>query len=69
MQPKPKQPVHASNRKPVSGEAWFAAFTFLDVSGAFHSRQLRRLGAAIARAWKMTLRAVASRSTSRVMGA
>jgi hypothetical protein len=69
MQHKPKQPVQGDSRKPVRGEGWFATFTFLDVSGAFHSRQVRRLGAAIAKAWKMMLRAVSDRSKSRVMGA
>ena len=54
--------------KPVKGDGWFVTFTVLDFSGALHSSHLRRLGAAVAKVWKLILRGVTDRSKSRVLG-
>jgi hypothetical protein len=55
-------------KEPVKGEDWFVTFTVLDFSGALHSSHLRRLGAAVAQMWMLTLRGVTDRSKSRVLG-
>jgi hypothetical protein len=60
--------ARADIKKPVKGEGWFVTFTVLDFSGVLHSSHLRRLGAAVARMWKLTLRGVTDRSKSRVLG-
>jgi len=62
------KPARGDMKKPVKDEGWFATFTVLDVSGALHASQLRRLGDAITKAWKLILRGVSDRSKSRVVG-
>jgi hypothetical protein len=58
----------STRNTPARGEGWFATFTVLDFSGALHASQLRRVGEALAMAWKLFLRGVSDRSKSRALG-
>ena len=64
----PIGPAPAHTRKPVKREGWFATFTFLDLSGAVGSSQLRRVAVMIAKLWQLTLRSASDRSKARVLG-
>jgi hypothetical protein len=61
-------PAPSETQKSVKREGWFATFTFLDLTGAIASSQLRRVATTIAKLWQLTLRSVTDRSKSRVVG-
>jgi hypothetical protein len=62
---KPEAPIaHARDERKQSldGGSWFMTFTFLDLSSAISSSQLRRLLASIANLWR---RVAGNRGSSR----
>ena len=47
---------------------WFATFTFLDLSGAISSSQLRGIARMIGNVWRRIVRSASDRSKCRVVG-